>query len=110
MPHFYSHIIEIETVIKALDDLELSSEERAHLARLLDSSLHHTILDAILSELTDSEKRVFMQYLTDGEHERIWKFLNEKIDNVEDKIKKVADDLKDELHKDIKKAKNLKGK
>lgn len=105
MKYFYSHLIEIESVISELDKMELSDEERIHLAKLLDSSLHHTILDAILSELSDQEKRVFMQHITEGNHDKIWKFLNENIDGVEDKIKKVAEDLKKELHKDLKKAK-----
>lgn len=108
MKYFYSHLIEVESVISELDKMELSDEERIHLAALLDSSLHHTILDAILSELSDQEKRVFMQHIIEGNHDKIWKFLNEKIDGVEDKIKKVAEDLKSELHKDLKKAKGAK--
>lgn len=108
MKYFYSHLIEIESVISELDKMELSDEERIHLAALLDSSLHHTILDAILSELPDQEKRVFLQHITEGNHDKIWKFLNEKIDGIEDKIKMVAEDLKKELHKDLKKAKGAK--
>jgi len=106
--YFYSHLIEIESVITELDQIELSKDEKEHLAKLLDSSLHHHILDAILSELSDSEKRVFMQHITEGNHEQIWRFLNGKIDGVEEKIKKAADGLKNELEKDIKQAKRIK--
>lgn len=105
MKYFYAHLIEIESLNAKLDELELSKEERMHLSYLADSSLHHKILDEILSNLSDSDKRVFMQHVNDGDHEKIWKFLNEKIEGVEDKIKKAADQLKDELHKDIKEAK-----
>lgn len=108
MKYFYSHLIEIESVISELDKMELSDEEKIHLATLLDSSLHHSILDAILSELGDREKRVFMQHLAKGEHDEIWKFLNEKVEGVEDKIKKAAEDLKIEMRKDLKKAKETK--
>lgn len=108
MKYFYSHLIEIESVFIELDKMELKPEEKKHLADLLDSSLHHSILDAILSELNDQEKRVFMQHVTEGSTDKIWKFLNEKIDGVEIKIKKAADDLKGELHEDIKKAKQTK--
>lgn len=104
MKQFYSHLIEIETIIVELDRMDLTQEQRTHLTELIDSSIHHTILDAILSELSDADKRVFLQHLSAGSHDQIWKFLNEKIDNIEDKIKKAADSLKHELHKDLKEA------
>ena len=109
MKQFYTHLIEIESIIVELDKLDLSKEQRVHLATLVDSSLQHTILDAILSQLNDQEKRVFMQHLTKGNHEIIWKFLNEKIDKVEDKVKAVAEDLKVKLHKDLKEARQRRG-
>lgn len=108
MKYFYSHLIEIESVISELDKMELSNEEKMHLATLLDSSLHHTILDAILSELGDQEKQVFLTSLNENDHVKIWGFLNEKVDNIEDKIKKAAEDLKIEIRKDLKKAKETK--
>jgi hypothetical protein len=108
MKHFYSHLIEIEEIIIELDKLDLSKDQKIHLAGLIDSSLHHTILDAVLSELSEQDKKVFMNYLQTGEHEKIWGLLNTRVDKIEDKIKKAADDLKQELHKDIKEAKEKK--
>lgn len=108
MKYFFSHLIEIESVTSELDKLDLSDKEKEHLAKLLDSSLHHTILDAILSELSEEDKRVFLRYVHEDDHEKIWKFLTDKIDNIEEKIKKAADDLKMELHKDLKEARGMK--
>ena len=108
MKQFYTQIIEIESITTELDKLDLTEEQRLHLATLLDSSLHHTILDAILSELGDQDKRVFLQHLHENDHVKIWGFLNEKVDNIEDKIKKAAEDLKIEMRKDLKKAKKTK--
>lgn len=105
MKFFYSHLIEIESIIVELDKMDLTDEQKSHLSNLIDSSLHHTILDAVLSELSDSEKKVFLQFLHEEDHNKIWQFLNEKVDSIEDKIKKVADDLVKEMHEDIKKAK-----
>lgn len=105
MKHFYSHLIEIESIIVELDKLDLSEDQKYHLASLVDSSLRHQVLDAVLSELSDSDKRVFLQHLNEDDHTKIWKFLNDKVDNIEEKIKKAADDLKKELHNDLKKAK-----
>ena|SRR3989304_10301665 len=102
---FYSHLIEIESIITELDKLDLSTEQKIHLTNLIDSSLHHTILDAILSELSAEDKRVFLGTFAENDHSKIWKFLNERIDKIEEKIKKAADGLKDELHRDLKEAK-----
>ena len=107
MKYFYTHLIEIESLTSSLDELDLSKEEKLHLAKLVDSSLHHTILDAIFSHLSDSDKRVLVNHLDENDHDKIWKFLNEKVDNVEIKIKKVAEQLKQELAKDLKEAKKL---
>lgn len=105
MKTFYSHLIEIESVILELDKLDLNDEQKHHLTSLVDSSIHHTILDVILSELSEQDKRVFMQHLNEDDQQKIWQFLSEKIDGIEDKIKKAADDLKKKLHKDLKEAK-----
>lgn len=105
MTYFYSHLIEIDSIILELDKMGLSEEEKSHLAKLLDSTLHHTILDTLLSELSESDKRVFIKHLSSENHDKIWKFLNDKIEEAENKIKKAAEDLKEELHKDLKRAK-----
>lgn len=102
--YFYTHLIEVESIIVELDKMDLTDEQKLHLASLIDSSLHQTILDAILSELSDTDKRAFMQYLDKRDHEKIWKFLQEKVDRVEEKIRKAAEDLKMQLHKDLKEA------
>lgn len=101
---FYSHLIEIESVVTELDKLDLSAEQKKHLAELVDSSLHHTILDAVLSELSETEKKVFLNHIEENNHGKIWQFLNERIDKIEEKIKKAAEDLKEQLHRDLKEA------
>ena len=105
MKTFYSHLIEIESVNVELYKLDLSKEQALHLAGLIDSSLHHTILDTILSKLSSSDKRVFLNHLKEDDHDKIWQFLNEKVDKIEVEIKKAAKDLKDQLQKDLMEAK-----
>lgn len=106
--HFYSSLIEIESLVVELDSLELSDKERKHLALLADSNLHKAILHAILSELNENEKKIFLEHLDKKEHDKIWKLLNARIDGVEEKIKNAAEKLKVELKKDIKQAKRIK--
>ena len=108
MNNFYSHIVETETLIVELEKLDLSDSERQELSELVDQSLHSTVLDAILSELSDADKKIFLKNLEDEEHEKIWNHLNAQVDGIEDKIRKAADSLKEELHGDLREAHKLK--
>ncbi len=105
MKKFYSNIIEIESLLVTFDELDLSDQQKHHLAILTDSMLHNTILDAILSELPEEDKTEFLKRVSENDHDKTWELLNDKIDNVSDKIKKVAEDLKKELHTDLEEAK-----
>lgn len=109
MKVWYQKIITIEPILQELNDMNLSDEERAHLSQLLDSSLHHAILDEILSNLKEEDKKLFLKMLhEDPENEKLVKFLNEKIDHIDDRVKKVADDLVAEMHQEVKEAKRVK--
>lgn len=108
MKKFYGHLVEVEELIVELDSLDLTQEQKIHLSSIIDYSLHHIILDAVLSELSEKDKVVFLNNLEENDHGKIWEFLNTRVDNIEDKIKKAADDLKEELHHDIKKSKEKK--
>ena len=106
MKRFYSHLINYETVYVELDSLEMSEKEKSRLAELIDANLHNTIIEAVLSELSEEDKRVFLKHLSEEKHDKIWEHLNSKADHIEDKIKLAAEDLKKEIHKDIKEAKS----
>ena len=79
---FYNHLVEMDSIIIELDKTDLSFTEKKHLITLAEKNLHNTILDAILSKLSDSDKRAFITKVTFEENERIWIFLNQKI-NIE---------------------------
>lgn len=102
--HFYSHIIETSTVSLALGDMELSQDERRELISLAHDNLHHAILDTVLSELSEDDKKIFLQHVAFDDHAKIWDLLGSKVKNIEEKIQKVAEDVKKELHQDIKDA------
>lgn len=103
--HFYSQIIDTFTLSLELGEMDLTSEERMHLISLIDSNIHHAILDLVLSELSEEDKKIFLMHVAASSHDKIWKLLRKKTENIEEKIKKAAEDLKKELHKDIKEAK-----
>ncbi len=102
---FYSHLIQIDELVAELDKVELSDSEKVYLARLIDSNLHHAILDEVLSNLSEQDKIIFMEHLSRGDHDKIWQLLNSKASGIEEKIKKAAEEIKAELKKDIAEAK-----
>ena len=103
--HFYSHIIETSTLSIELGEMDLSKDERIHLISLIETNIHHAVLDAILSELSEEDKKIFLSHLAAEDHDKVWKHLRKNIKNIEEKIKKAAESIKEELHKDIQEAK-----
>lgn len=99
--HFYHSVVETSSISLALAEMDMTNEERKHLIDLVEENLHHAVLDAVLSELSDRDKQEFMELFAKGDDEKVWKLLRERVDHIEDKIKTTADDLKKELHKDI---------
>lgn len=105
MSRFYAHIVEIESLIVALDELDLSAEQKSHLAELVDSTIHHTVLDIIFSKLSEEDKAAFAARLqTNPDDEELMKFVNDRVEGVEDEIAEAVKKLKEELHEDIKEA------
>jgi len=102
--HFYSFIIETESLFLEIDSLEISDSEKEHLKSLAESHIHNSILDSIMSELNFDDKKMFVQHINTKNHDKIWEFLRSKIDDIEDKIKEAAQVVKKELHKDLKEA------
>lgn len=103
--YFYSHLVNLDIIAQDLEALSLSKKEKQQLLKIAHDHLHHQILDAILSELTEEDKRTFLLYLHRSQHDKIWEHLNSKVDKIEEKIQKVAEDLKKDLREDIKKTK-----
>lgn len=102
--HFYTDLVEIESLFVELGKMDLSDNEKLHLSKLIDSNLHHTILDLVLSELSEQDKLKFLKLLDGDDQTKIWEHLKNNIDNIEEKIKKVGEDLRLELHEDIKRS------
>lgn len=98
---FYSHIVTVDALVIELNSLELTTEERERLLAIAETHLHHTILDAVLEELGQDDKKLFLHSVARDDHHNAWEVLYRNIENVEEKIKKVAEDLKEELKKDI---------
>ncbi len=102
--HFYSQIVDLSSITVEIAGMDMKREERLHLLALAESNVHHAIIDVVLSELSEEDKQKFVEHLNSDNHDQIWKLLNSKVENVEKKIKKAAEEIKKELQKDIKEA------
>ncbi|OGH06408.1 MAG: hypothetical protein A2W22_06405 [Candidatus Levybacteria bacterium RBG_16_35_11] len=102
---FYAHLVETSSITVELADMELSQEERLHLLNLVNSNIHNSVLETVLSNLASEDKKIFLANLHSNDHDKIWSHLKSKIENIEEKIKESIEDLKKELQKDIAEAK-----
>ena len=74
--HFYSHVVETSSISLALAEMEMNNTERKHLIDLVEANLHQSILDAVLSELSEKDKQEFHNRILlhhEGRHEDIAK-------------------------------------
>lgn len=105
MNYFYSHLIKIESITVKLEEMGLSENQKIHLSSLLDSTIHHTVLDLILSKLSPEDKEAFLYKLKENPKDKqLLEFLNTRVDNIEEEIKQTVEKLKVELHEDIQEA------
>jgi hypothetical protein len=103
--HFYSHLITLESIHIALNDLDLEVHEREELLTFAETTLHHTVLDIVLTELPAEEKKKFLSNVHTNDHEAVWLHIKQHIEEVEEKIKAAAKQLEATLHQDIKEVK-----
>lgn len=104
--YFYSHIVDFEPLSLELEELDLEEHEREELRDLIDSNVYHAILEAIMDELSEEDKKVFLEHISHDNHDKVWSHLRTRVENIEDKIKSAAELMMRELYKDIKDVKN----
>jgi len=105
--HFYSHIITTTDITLKLSEMDLTEEEKNHLESLLEANIHSVVVETILSELSNDDKKQFLQNLVSDNHQITLEHLKLKINNVENKITDSIENLKKELLDDLEEAKKL---
>jgi len=103
--HFYHSIVSMESLRVRLDLFEFSTEEREKLMEVAERTLHHSILDLVLSELNDSDRKLFLAHHASENHDEIWSLLTGNVKNIEKKIKVAAEAVAQKLHTDLRKIK-----
>lgn len=104
---FFDHIVDIADVHKTLDLYVIEAEERTELEQLIDEILHHHVLNIILSRLPTNHHPEFISMIKSKPHDtEIWVFLKTHAgEAIEDEVKQVSTKVKDDIKKEIHKAK-----
>jgi hypothetical protein len=102
--HFYTHLIEIDSLHVALEALDLEEHEKKELIILAETTIHHIVIDTVLTELPEGDKKKFLKHLAEENHADIWNLLKSKGEQMESKIKRAIESIQKELHADIKEA------
>lgn len=104
---FYDRYIEFEEIEVEMKGLELSAEEKEELNHLIDETIHHRVLDRVLTHLPKEHHEHFLEKFHNAPHdESLINYLDEKIEqSVEEHIKDEMDKLKKEILEDLKAAK-----
>ncbi len=110
MAHFYAHLVDIESLTVELDKLSLEDHHRKDLAEILDTMIHQTVMDVVLSNLSKEDQHQFVHKLKTEDPKDVMKFLNERVANIEDQIHDALKELKKDLHSDINETHRMIGK
>lgn len=100
--HFFHSLVSMDSLRVRLDLLDLSDLDKDQLMEIAERTLHHSILDLVLSELSEKDKKLFLEWHASEKHEEIWQLLNANVINIEKKIQATADTIAEKLHKDLK--------
>lgn len=101
--YFYSHLVNIDSLVSDLDQLDLTSSQKKELLEIAHVHMHQTIIDEILSQMGEDDKKTFLELLATGDDKKIWKHLNSKVEKIESKIASAAKQVERELSQDLKK-------
>lgn len=109
---FYDHLIIIDEVTTELDSYNLTSAERQTIIDLIDQTLHHRILDIILSSLPADKHEDFLSRLHRAPYDRkLLDYLRAETGiDIETEIKKEAQKVKQEILTEIRRSEKARKK
>lgn len=99
--YFYTHLVPMDTIVFELYKLDMSDQERVELLDGIQSHLHLTVVDIVLSRLAEKDKKLFIEHMQKNTHVTTMYFVKERINDIEHHILHAADELKHELIRDM---------
>ena len=104
---FYDHLVVRGEVIIELDRYHFSVEEKEELVKIIDETLHHHVLDTILTHLPKEKHPEFLKKFHAVPHdEKLLEYLKIEADiDIEAKIRSRSQKAKKVLFEEIKRSK-----
>lgn len=106
--HYYSHIIDIQSIHIEIDGMDLNDKEKEELFDLIEKSMHHKVTHTVLDHLSEEDRKLFLKHIALEEHDSLWDLLREKVSNVEEKVKFAGEKLLIGILEDITESKKKK--
>ena len=76
---FYSHLVDLEPLVKELELVSMQPDEREEIFELVDDIIHHRVLDSLLEILPEEDHEIFLERFTNTPaNPEILEFLKEK--------------------------------
>jgi hypothetical protein len=95
---FYDHLIILESLELKINGLGLEPEEREELGQLVEETVHFRLMTRILDSLPQEYHQEFLELFHQAPHEEsLLKYLQEKVEDIEEIIKKEIKDLEKSL-------------
>lgn len=105
MKIFYDHLVLREEITVELDRYSLNKDDREEIIRLIDETLHHEVLNTILTSLPKEKHHQFLTRYHQRPHDPdLLEYLKTEISDIEDQIISVAKKVKKEILSEIKKS------
>ena len=90
-----------ENIIIEINSLNVENHEREKLLRMTDELAEHRFLNAVLDNLKEQDKEIFLDYLNGETPEIVAEFLHRRIEGVEEILKEHGKALEYEILEDI---------
>lgn len=99
---FWDHLIEIEEIEIKIDEHGLEKEEKLQLLKTIHQTFDAKILEEVLSHLPKEKHTTFLdKFAQKPHHPNVLEFLKEEIEDIDEKISKLAKKLKKEILEEL---------
>ena len=105
---FYSHLISYESIRLEMNGLDLSEKEKDDLLKIVESHVHHTMLDEALSHVRGEDKKAFLLHVHQEEHDKAMTILRKHTQDIEKHLLQATHVLFEGLRDDIRELKKKK--
>jgi len=102
MKFFYRKLVQIDDLKNVLESEELAIEEKQELVLMVKDTLHHRVVETVLTHLPEKHHSEFLDtFAKKPQDEGILGFLKEKVEDIEDKITEAIEKVKAEILADL---------